>query len=138
MKHNKIGLIAIIFLSGIILSGCGSKTAQNVSPASNQEQQTTTSGMPSGTPPEKDGGRGMNLTEAAKTLGVTEEALKTAIGVGETRNPEEKTETQGTKPSGEPRQIDFAAIAAKLGVTEEALKSVLMKRDDTIISNENN
>ena len=67
---------------------------------------------------EKMGGRKHqrpDFAAAATELGVTEEALKTALGVPETR-PE-----NGQRP---PRP-DFEAAANELGVTEEALKQAL-------------
>jgi hypothetical protein len=51
------------------------------------------------------GPRGQHLAEAAAQLGVTEEALRTALGL----------------PT-EPIQLDLAAAAAQLGTTEDELK----------------
>lgn len=56
-----------------------------------------------------------DFAAAASQLGITEEALKTALGVPET--PPEN----GQRP---PRP-DLAAAASKLGITEEALKNAL-------------
>ena len=53
-------------------------------------------------------GGGVNFTEAAETLGVTEEALVEALG--------------------DSRQPDYAAAAEKLGVTEEALLAAVPQR----------
>lgn len=58
---------------------------------------------------------GPDFAAAASELGITEEALKTALGVPETP-PEE-----GQRP---PRP-DFEAAASQLGITEEALKTAL-------------
>lgn len=60
---------------------------------------------------------GPDFAAAASELGITEETLKTALGVPET--PPEA----GQRP---PRP-DFEAAASQLGITEEALKTALGK-----------
>lgn len=59
--------------------------------------------------------RGPDFAAAASQLGITEEALKTALGVPE--NPPENGER--------PPRPDFESAASQLGVTEEALKEAL-------------
>lgn len=56
-----------------------------------------------------------DFASAASQLGVTEAALKTALGVPE--NPPENGER--------PPRPDFANAASQLGITEEALKEAL-------------
>lgn len=124
---SKIGLIAVVFASGLLLSACTNKetiksgTDDNVT---GQEQTQDKTNKPSGAQ-NRGPGQQMDLAAAAKTLGVTEEALKTALGMDGTETPFGTETTPGAKPSGQPKQMDLAAAAKTLGVTEEALKEAL-------------
>lgn len=119
---SKIGLLAVVIFSGLVLSACTNKsTDQEITGDNSQQGQTETrpSGMPDGRGP----GQQMDLAAAAEKLGKTEEELKTALGL--TDETEQPITTPGAKPSGEPKRIDTATAAKTLGVTEEALKEAL-------------
>jgi hypothetical protein len=118
---SKIGLLAIVLISGLALSACTNKSANETTTDNNQQNQTEA--RPSGTPDGRGPGQQMDFVAAAKTLGVTEEALKSALGWEEI-TPGAET-TPGAKPSGQPKQMDLTAAAKTLGVTEEALKEAL-------------
>lgn len=63
------------------------------------------------------------LTSAAETLGVTVEALQTAL---ENARPAECANLEaGEKPEGVNCRPDFEAVATELGVTTEALQSAM-------------
>jgi hypothetical protein len=120
---SKIGLLAVVIFSGLVLSACTNKSISNTS--TNNSQQNQTESKPSGTPDNKGPGQQMDLAAAATKLGVTEEALKSALGVTDESNTKTASTTPGAKPSGEPKKMDLAAAAKTLGVTEEALKEAL-------------
>jgi major membrane immunogen (membrane-anchored lipoprotein) len=118
---SKIGLLAVIIFSGLVLSACTNKNMTNNS--TNNGQQNQTESRPSGTPDNKGPGQQMDLAAAAEKLGKTEEELKAALGVnGDT---EQKNIAPGAKPSGEPKKIDLATAAKTLGVTEDDLREAL-------------
>jgi hypothetical protein len=118
---SKIGLLAVVIFSGLVLSACTNKNMTNNS--TNNGQQNQTESRPSGTPDNKGPGQQMDLAAAAEKLGKTEEELRIALGMN--NETEQISTTPGAKPSGEPKKMDLAAAAEKLGVTEEALKEAL-------------
>jgi len=125
---SKIGLLAVVLVSGLALSACTNKSATNTNSTgtetqTQQEQSEENGANPSGTADKKGPGQQIDLAAAAKTLGVTEDALKAALGV--TDKTKEASTTPGAKPSGQPKQMDLAAAAKTLGVTEDALKAAL-------------
>ena len=121
---SKIGLIAVLLTSGLLLSACTNKqsagTDVNSTNGTQVEQETNNSPETAG---KKGPGQQMDLVAAAETLGVTEDALKEALGI--TEQTKEISTTPGAKPSGEPKKMDLVAAAETLGVTEDALKEAL-------------
>lgn len=118
---SKIGLIAVVLASGLALSACTNKGATNTNSTEtgNQTQQQNDQVRPSGNPQGRaQGQQSMDLASAATKLGVTEEVLRSALGM-------EAETTPGARPSGQPKQMDLAAAAETLGVTEDALKEAL-------------
>jgi hypothetical protein len=128
MNHKKILFLIPVF-SLVFLSACG-KTEQQTSNTDNPNQEqsqkvdnnTQEQIRPSGTE-DRQKGPGMDLSAAAQTLGVTQDALKIALGM-DNISPDQ------AKPSGTPnknggQKIDFAAAAKTLGVTEDVLKAAL-------------
>ena len=117
---SKIGLLAIVLTSGLLLSACTKKSTTNTNSigAENQTQQEQNGERPSGTVDKRGPGQQMDLATAATKLNVTEEALRAALGI-------EIETTPGARPSGQPKQMDLAAAAKTLGVTEDELKEAL-------------
>jgi hypothetical protein len=118
---SKIGLLALVVFSGLVLSACTNKSTSNTTTDNSQQNQTEV--RPSGTPDGRGPGQQMDLAAAAKTLGKTEEELRLVLGIN--NDIEQENITSGAKPSGQPKQMDLAAAAKTLGVTEEALKEAL-------------
>ena len=96
---SKIILLTAVVLSTVFLSGCGTQTTSNINLQDPEQTQTDdvqnnptgtsdNSPNPSGNP--QPGGRQMDLATAAKTLGVTEDALKSALGMDKVGNPPDK------------------------------------------------
>jgi len=125
---SKIGLIAVVLCSGLLLSACTNKqTSTDTETNGNQVQQQNGEGQPSGAPQGNAmGQQQMDLAAAAETLGVTEEELREALGMDDMAEitPGEEG-TPGARPSGEPVQMDLAGAAETLGVTEDELKEAL-------------
>ncbi len=119
---SKIGLLAVVIFSGLVLSACTNKSSTTTNTGNQVEQGTNDL---SGTPENKAPGQQMDLAAAATKLGVTEEVLKSALGVTDESTTKTANTTPGAKPSGEPKKIDLAAAAKTLGVTEDALKEAL-------------
>lgn len=122
---SKIGLIAVVLASGLLLSACTNKeTNTSISNENWEESQTEEqNARPSGSPDGRGPGQQMDVVKAATKLGVSEEALRAALGINnETEQPDT---TPGAKPSGEPKRMDLAAAAKTLGVTEDELKEAL-------------
>lgn len=118
---SKIGLLAVVIFSGLVLSACTNKSTSNTTTDNSQQNQTEVKA--SGTPDGRGPGQQMDLVSAAEKLGKTEEELKSALGINS--NNEQESITPGAKPSGQPKQMDLAAAAKTLGVTEEVLKEAL-------------
>jgi len=83
---SKIGLLAVVLVSGLALSACTNKSATNTNSTgtetqTQQEQSEENGANPSGTADKKGPGQQIDLAAAAKTLGVTEDALKAALGL---------------------------------------------------------
>lgn len=126
---SKIGLIAVVLCSGLLLSACTNKqtTTANSETIGKQAQQQNSEGRPSGVPQGNDmDQKQLDLVAAAEKLGITEEELRSALGMEEIPQVTPGAEgTPGARPSGEPKQIDLAAAAETLGVTEDELKEAL-------------
>lgn len=121
---SKIGLLAVVIFSGLSLSACTNKNTSNTTTDNGQQNQMET--RPSGTPDGRGPAQQIDLATAAEKLGVTEEKLRSALGMDETANITPGAETTpGAKPSGQPKQMDLATAAKTLGVTEEALREAL-------------
>lgn len=105
----KIALLSLVFVSSLIFSACGTKTAQT-SPDAQQSQRPNPSGVPGQQMAPK-----MDFAVAAEKLGVSEQALKEAMGINETA-------AAATEPDHRP---DLETVAEKLNVTIEKLQSAL-------------
>lgn len=123
MKTKQIGYLGLIVLSGLMLSACTKQAATENKQSSDNTQTQEEQLNPSETADKKRPGQQIDLATAAEKLGVTEEALKAALGI--TDKTKEVSTTPGAEPSGEPKQMDFAAAAKTLGVTEDELKEAL-------------
>ena len=119
---SKLALIGLVMVSAVVLAGCSAKTTTNNNSENNQQNQEQigqngTSGQ--GRPEMKE----IDYAAAAETLGVTEDALKSAMGVTET------TATTASGTPGQPKRIDLATAAKTLGVEETALREALGMTD---------
>lgn len=129
---SKIGLLAVVLTSGLLLSACttqnGNQNQSNNTNSNNQQtQEQNGDNQPSGTPQGRaQGQQPMDLASAAEELGVTEDVLRSALGMDNMAEVTPGTDgTPGVRPSGEPKQMDLAGAAETLGVTEDALKEAL-------------
>ena len=118
---SKIGLLAVVIFSGLVLSACTNKNTSNTTTDNGQQNQMET--RPSGTPDGRGPGQQMDLATAAEKLGKTEEELRLVLGMND--NTEQESITPGVRPTGEQKRIDLATAAKTLGVTEEALREAL-------------
>lgn len=118
---SKLALVGLVIVSAVILAGCSTKTnSNNNSQQQNQEQVGQQNGTPGqGRPEMKD----LDYAAAAETLGVTEDVLKSALGVIE----ETSTTVSGTP--AQPKRMDLAGAAKTLGVEELALREALGMTD---------
>jgi len=124
---SKIGLMAVVLASSLLLAACTNKQTTNADTSANGNQVQQGEGSPSGTPQGRaQGQQQMDLAAAAETLGVTEDALREALGMEEMANVTPGAETtSGARSTGQPKQMDLAAAAETLGVTEDALREAL-------------
>ena len=156
----KKNLYLLILILAIGLSACGtspetfqnldlgSQTAQEqVAPPEQPAQGQAPDGQPSEGQPPQEQGNGqapqgqdapdgqqrpqIDLASVASTLGVTEDALISALGIpaGRPDNGQQGQGQNGQAPQGQDGgqgpKIDLATAASELGVTEEALKTAL-------------
>lgn len=121
---SKIGLLAIVLISGLALSACTNKSTSDTT--ADIDQQIQNEVRPSGAPDDRAPGQQIDLVTAAEKLGVTEESLRSALGMNNMAQVTPGVETTpGANPSGEPKKMDLAAAAKTLGVTEDALREAL-------------
>lgn len=123
---SKIGLIAVVLCSGLLLSACTSKQTSTSSETTGNQVQQGAEAISGTLQGKAQGQQPMDLAAAAEKLGVTEEELRSALGMEEMIQVTPGTEgTPGARPSGEPKQMDLATAAETLGVTEDELKEAL-------------
>lgn len=116
--------MTIVGLSVVLLSACGQQAVTNESSQTDGSDQQQTQDQPQGEAKitgmpndQKGGGRPqIDYAAVAKKLGVTEAALKSALGVS----------GEISVTPGQPGQkMDLDAAAKKLGVTTTALQEAL-------------
>ena len=120
--------MAVVLVSGWLLSACTNQNNQSTTINSTGDQmQQNGQARPSGAPQGRaQGQQPMDLTAAAEKLGVTEEELRSALGMNEMSQITPGVETTpGVRPSGQPKQMDLASAAEVLGVTEDELREAL-------------
>lgn len=124
--------MAVVLASGWLLSACTNQNSNQSTTTNSTGNQMQQNGQtPSGTPQGRaQGQQSMDLAAAAEKLGVTEEKLRSALGIEEMPEVTPGAETTpGARPSGQPKQMDLATAAETLGVTETELREALGVND---------
>jgi len=124
MKKSKLALVGLVMASVVVLAGCSTKTDTTTKNLEVQETQNQDKNGQTGTPGQ--GGPQMkeiDYATASEKLGVTEDALKEAMGATE------KTTTTASGTPAQPKRMDLATVAKTLGVEETALREALGMKD---------
>lgn len=119
---SKLALIGLVMVSAVALAGCSTKTTtdNNLESGQQNQEQVGQNGTPGQGRPEM---KEIDYATAAKTLGVTEDALKEAMGVTE------ETIVSASGTPSQPKRMDLATAAKTLGVEETALREALGMTD---------